>query len=141
MGHAKAALESSMAAAPHAGLDYVGVLEILGGLQEDGAAAPVGLVAIGDLPEYIGTVKGAVKEVMIAELLERAKFDADGYLAATLAGAGQNGSPGAAAAAAGEDELEALAPAVTGLCRIEALVESAQVLYRDIQVDMGAFIT
>lgn len=140
VAHAKGALDNTIAAAPHAGLDYMGALEILAGLKESAAHVPVGVSAIGSLPEYMDRMRASIQSSMVSDMLERCKFDSAKYLDTLLSGDAAVGSASLENGNGVDSLVLALLPPITGLCRIGALSEAAHALYKELQIGMTTFI-
>jgi len=143
VSHAKTALDNSIAAVPHAGLDYAGALDLLAGVDESRSQVPANLKSFGSLPEYVKEVKSAIKEIMIADLLERSKFDDTEMIAGMLEGlAGGRQVAVADYKHISEDSnLLEMSPAVAGLNRLGAMQEGLQALYKSSRLSMTSFIT
>ena len=128
-------MEGSLSAAEVAGMDYVGALDVLEQLREACHGPVMALRAVAGLPQYMDDVQGAMREVMVADLIERTTLDVSRSLAAVLPGRG---------VAAAEEEYEgpeAVVTLVVTLCKIEALADALHAVQKDLHRGMAVLLT
>ena len=149
--HVKSAMENSLAAASYAGLDYISTLDVLEELKESCCREDdvMGLLAVGGLPEYMDSVQAALKEIMVADLVEKMVMDVDGCVDQILCdqkkGSTSITTSTTTVASDGErvaDEIdaEALQPIVLSLCKIECFEEALQVLQKEMHSGMSIIL-
>ena len=136
--HAKTAMQNSLASASYAGLDYIGALEVLEQLKESCDTKHVlSLTAVGGLADYMKGVETALKNMMMADLVEKTMLDANKCVTEVLSDV-KTTSNGGGLAAEGGDEL--LGPIVASLCKINSLNEALHAVQKDLHRGMRNLI-
>jgi hypothetical protein len=130
-------MEGSLSSASVAGMDYIGALDVLEQLRESCRGPVMALQAVGGLPQYMDGVQSSMKDIMIADLIERTTLDVSRSLAAVLPG--HEAAP--APAEAEFEGPEAVATLVLTLCKIDALADALHAVQRDLHRGMCTLLT
>jgi hypothetical protein len=152
----KSAMQNSLSAASYAGVDYAGALEVLHQLEDSCKGQVMNLAAVSGVPEYLARVQAALKDIMIADLVERTRLNIEDCVGCVLnSDDSSNGSTRKEVVeltttmtiATGEDENEsslrcpeALMPLVLSLCRINSFQEAIQAVQKDLHHGMALFL-
>jgi DNA-binding ferritin-like protein len=156
---AKAAMQNSLSAASFAGVDYAGALEVLYQLEGSCKGQVMNLAAVRGVPGYLTRVQAALKDIMVADLVERTRLNIEESVGSVLKSASNetNGSVNDITRGEGllttmptgtdkeetESSLlfsEAMTPLILSLCRINSLQEAIQAVQKDLHHGMAQFL-
>lgn len=160
IAHSKVAMQSSLSAASFAGVDYAGALEVLHQLEDSCQGQVMNLAAVRGVPGYLTRVQAALKDIMVADLVERTRLNIEESVGHVLKSANReiNGSVNGAARGEGlqlattpaetdkeetETSLrspEAMTPLILSLCRINSFQEAVQAVQKDLHHGMAQFL-
>jgi vacuolar protein sorting-associated protein 54 len=145
--HAKSAMQNSLSAASFAGVDYTGALEVLHQLEGSCKGQVMNLAAVSGVPEYLARVQAALKDIMVADLVERTRFDIEECVGAVL-----HSDSNGISSTRGEESLEneetaesslrspeAMTPLILSLHRINSFQEAVLAVQKDLHRSMATF--
>ncbi|KAH7622162.1 putative Vacuolar protein sorting-associated protein 54, chloroplastic [Nannochloris sp. 'desiccata'] len=154
--HAKAAMQNSLSAASFAGVDYPGALEVLHQLEGSCKGQVMNLAAVRGVPGYLTRVQAALKDIMVADVVERTRLNIEESAGAVLNTARSETNESVNGIAKGEGLLilaekekeiesslrspEAMTPLILSLCRINSLHEAVQAVQKDLHHGMAQLL-